>query len=268
MLENKLMPTPTITAVMLTMPGRAALRHEALKCLANQSRPVDELVIAFDGDDRLSMPEATAISHIPCRPLYGTWANVTEKYNAALALASSEWVTLWDDDDWCGSRRIADVMIKNAAAPMADIIGPCEILYHELIGTDRRTVKFVTKAHVVDGASAFRRALWQEHPFHLVKSRHPNAARVANIGDWIVRRVAGGVKCATVDFPYVAMIHGGNATMARPFRVAPKTNEVYDGPDDFTVAGGREIALSVMGETALHAYEAALPPPAKSVKKP
>lgn len=246
-------PKPLISVVMLTMPSRAAFRSLALNCLFSQvGAPAIELVIAMDDGDHLSLDDAKRLvdSGIPRNVIYGTWKTVADKQNAAIAQATGAWITFWDDDDWSGPTRLADTAAAIARPSQPGIVGPASVLYHELIGKARRTLRFTTGFYVVDGCCAFQRALWERNPF-LVKSQY------GDVGDWIVHRVRGGTSVETVDFDYVAMVHGKNATMpGRPFRIGAD-GTVYDGPKDYQLLGGPEIIEPLTGKVQLAAFAAA-----------
>jgi glycosyltransferase involved in cell wall biosynthesis len=255
------MPPPVISVVMITQPSRLHFRKLALQCLAAQvDPPAVEVVIATDDGDHLTAAELAPLharfgaDHV--KVIAGTWKTVPDKHNAVIAAASAPWFTFWDDDDWCSPDRLRAVY--GHLSEDVDILGPDAIHYHELIGSYRRTLVFTTHAHVIDGAATVRRSLWERTPFTPSKSRHPNAARWGTIGDWIVHRAADRAAVRVVNTPYVAMVHDTNASIpARPFRVEEKTGRVLDGPLDYTLAGGRQLAAELMGEAALQAYEKA-----------
>jgi hypothetical protein len=258
------MPSPILSVVMITMPSRAHFRRQALACLLAQvDAPLIELVIATDARDHLHVEDAAALNRYVgvdnLKVVRGEWPTVPDKHNAAVAATTTPWFMFWDDDDWCAPTRLR-TFAAAAAADDADIIGPRAIHYHELIGDRRATVQFTTAAHVVDGAAAIRRALWERAPFKPSRSVHPRAAHWGTVGDWIVQRVAHDrAVVKVVDSAYVAMIHGDNAsTPARPFRVSTDgTETVLDGPLDYKIVGGRAAAAEIMGDVALAAYEAA-----------
>jgi len=252
------MTTPDISVVMITQPSRVHFRKLALRCLANQhGAPNAEVVIALDDGAHLTVAEAKELTERfgvdNVKVVYGTWKTVPDKHNAAIAATRAPWVALWDDDDWCAPDRL---QVSYVATNDSDIVGPSTIHYHELIGDARRTLEFTTKAYVVDGASMFRRALWERTPFVPFRGPHPNAARWGTVGDWIVARAAQNhARVAPVTFSYVAMVHAGNAsTPARPFRVAAD-GTVLDGPHDYRLVGGRDVAAGMTGEIMLRAYE-------------
>lgn len=264
MIGSSAVTQPLISVVMLTMPGRAKLRRQSLACLldktAGQLRaPPFELVIAMDDGDHLTMDEAALIvdSGVRRQVIYGTWPTVTDKHNAAIEATSGTWVTLWDDDDWSGPSRLAAVGADIADNPTDGIVGPKRILYHELIGPARRTYEYTSPAFVVDGVATFKRSIWEAQPF-VVKSYH------GDVGDWIARRVTDGCHYSHVHFPYVAMIHGKNATTPNPLRCATALDgtltSVLDGPMDYEYVGDRDRAREVMSEATLQAYEAAVAP--------
>lgn len=256
---------PSLSIVMLTMPGRAAFRRLALECLLrhqDHGLSACELVIALDDGDNLTLDEAKFIvdSGIRRKVVKDTWKSVTDKQNAAVSETTAPWVMLWDDDDWSAPDRIRDTFHAiNAHDPAVDIVGPRTIHYHELIGTARRMVKFTTGVHVVDGAAAFRRSLWEQQSFRLLP-RYDNKPDPGNVGDWIARRVMAGARVRNTSYSYVAMIHGANTTTARPFRVDPVEGAVLDGPVEYTVVGGRDDVARLIGETTLRRYEAAVKP--------
>lgn len=255
------MPPPVISVVMITQPSRLHFRKLALQCLAAQTDPpAVEVVIATDDGDHLTAAELTPLHERfgaeRVKVIYGTWKTVPDKHNAAIAATSAPWFTFWDDDDWCSPDRLRAVY--GHLSERVDILGPDTVHYHELIGAQRRTLKFTTHAHVVDGVATIRRALWARAPFVPSKSRHADAHRWGTVGDWIVKAVAAHAAPQIVNTSYVAMVHNANASIpARPFRVEEKTGRVLDGPRDYTLLGGRDAAVELMGEAAMHAYEKA-----------
>ena len=249
---------PTLSIVMITMASRARLRAIVIDQILAQAGAAGgagdiEFVLGLDADDR-SMAYADAVklqaSRVALRAVRGTWPTVTQKQNAAIGAARGRWVTLWDDDDWSGPDRLTKTF-EAIAATGGDLIGVERIHYHELTSPDRRTVAFTTPAVIVDGLATFRRKLWETAPFE-IKSQH------GDVGDWIVQRARAGATVRTTTFDYVAMIHGTNATRARPFRVDPVNGEVFDGPREFKLIGGRDAAAAIMGDAALAQYEAAV----------
>ena len=248
---------PLISIVMLTMPSRARFRAVTIPQLLAQRGiqghdELIELVIAFDTGDSLSLDHAAAIKSagIKLRRVDAVWPTVTDKHNAAIDAATGEWIMLWDDDDWAADDRLVNTIwgISDADDLGHNLVGMRDILYHELVGPARLTVRFTTPAVIVDGLATFRRSLWERTPFE-VKSKH------GDVGDWIVRRHRENVGCTYITFGYVAMIHGTNATRAQPFRVDPVNRQVFDGPVEFAVLGGREVTAQLIGEDVLVAFE-------------
>lgn len=248
--------TPTLSIVMITMASRARLRTIVLDQLLAQARPFGgdvEFVLGLDtGDTTITYDDATKIqaSGVAYRAIRGTWPTVAQKQNATVGAACGRWVTLWDDDDWSAPDRLTKTF-EAIVTTGGDLIGVERIHYHELTSPDRRTVAFTTPAVVVDGLVTFRRKLWEAAPFE-VKSKY------GDVGDWIVQRTRAGATVRTTTFDYVAMIHGTNATRARPFRVDPVNGEVFDGPREFKLVGGRDAAATIMGDAMLARYEAAV----------
>lgn len=241
---------------MITMASRARLRAIVLDQLLAQARPFGndvEFVLGLDADDTtITYDDAAKIqtSGVTYRAVRGTWPTVAQKQNATIGATRGRWVTLWDDDDWSAPDRLTKTF-EAIAATGGDLIGVERIHYHELTSPDRRTVEFTTPAVIVDGLVTFRRKLWEAAPFE-VKSTS------GDVGDWIVQRARAGATVRTTTFGYVAMIHGTNATRARPFRVDPINGKVFDGPREFKLVGGRDTAAAIMGDAALAQYEAAV----------
>lgn len=241
---------------MITMASRAKLRALVLDQILAQARAFGhdvEVVLGLDADDATVTYAAAAAlqaSGVAFSAVRGTWPTVAQKQNATIAMTRGTWVTLWDDDDWSAPDRLTKTF-EAIAATGGDLIGVERIHYHELTSPDRRTVQFTTPAVIVDGLVTFRRKLWEAAPFE-VKSAS------GDVGDWIVRRASAGASVRTTAFDYVAMIHGTNATRARPFRVDPINGKVFDGPREFKLVGGRDTAAAIMGDVALAQYEAAV----------
>lgn len=241
---------------MITMASRAKLRALVLDQILAQARAFGhdvEVVLGLDADDATVTYAAAAAlqaSGVAFSAVRGTWPTVAQKQNATIAMTRGTWVTLWDDDDWSAPDRLAKTF-EAIATTGGDLIGVERIHYHELTSPDRRTVAFTTPAAVVDGLVTFRRKLWEAAPFE-VKSKY------GDVGDWIVQRTRAGATVRTTTFDYVAMIHGTNATRAQPFRVDPVNGEVFDGPREFKLVGGRAAAAAIMGDAMLTQYEAAV----------
>jgi len=241
---------------MITMASRAKLRALVLDQILAQARAFGhdvEVVLGLDADDATVTYAAAAAlqaSGVAFSAVRGTWPTVAQKQNATIAMTCGTWVTLWDDDDWSAPDRLAKTF-EAIATTGGDLIGVERIHYHELTSPDRRTVAFTTPAAVVDGLVTFRRKLWEAAPFE-VKSKY------GDVGDWIVQRTRAGATVRTTTFDYVAMIHGTNATRAQPFRVDPVNGEVFDGPREFKLVGGRAAAAAIMGDAMLTQYEAAV----------
>lgn len=241
---------------MITMASRAKLRALVLDQILAQARAFGhdvEVVLGLDADDATVTYAAAAAlqaSGVAFSAVRGTWPTVAQKQNATIAMTRGTWVTLWDDDDWSAPDRLTKTF-EAIAATGGDLIGVERIHYHELTSPDRRTVEFTTPAVIVDGLVTFRRKLWEAAPFE-VKSKY------GDVGDWIVQRTRAGATVRTTTFDYVAMIHGTNATRARPFRVDPVNGEVFDGPREFKLVGGRDAAATIMGDAMLARYEAAV----------
>lgn len=240
---------------MITMASRDRIRVPVLAGLLAQARGLGgavELVLGLDDDAVITHGDATTIaaSGVAWQGVRGRWPTVADKQNATVARARGAWVTLWDDDDWSAPDRLTKTF-EAISTTGADLIGVERILYHELTAPTRRTVEFTTPAVVVDGLVTFRRKLWERAPFE-VKSTY------GDVGDWIVQRTNAGASVRTTAFGYVAMIHGTNATRAKPFRVDPVNGKVFDGPREFKLRGGRDTAAAVMGEEPLRQFEAAV----------
>lgn len=247
----------TLSIAMITMASRDRIRAPVLAGLLAQARGLVtdvELVIGLDADAVVPYDEAqvVAASGVAWQGVRGRWPTVADKQNATIARTRGAWVTLWDDDDWSAPDRLAKTL-EAIGTTGADLIGVERILYHELTAPTRRTVEFTTPAVVVDGLVTFRRKLWERTPFE-VKSAY------GDVGDWIVQRTNAGASVRTTAFDYIAMIHGANATRARPFRVDPVNGKVFDGPREFKLRGGRDATAAVMGEETLRQFEAAVSP--------
>lgn len=236
---------------MLTTTRRSRLRSAALASLAAQSGAGSfELVVITDDDDPVTPRELTVASKAADVTVYRRtdWPCLAEKRNAACRLAAGKWITFWDDDDWSSPWRL--MMLRRLAETNAQIIGNATILWHELVGPARNTVRYVspTPDYVVGGTLAFRKDLWHEVSF---------ADHNGDEGWWTLDQLKAGARLALTSEPYVAMVHGDNVVNRRPFRVNSTTHEVHDGPE-YTWLGGRDTALEAMGAAALEHFEAAV----------
>jgi hypothetical protein len=238
---------------------RAKLRAAALPCLLGQTgAPAFEIVLALGDGEAPSMAEATVIgrSGIPYQMVRRSWEHVTDKQNAAVAAATGEWFTFWDDDDWSAPGRLAAT-----AAAIKDglgIVGPNSTHYHELCTPTRYTAKFTTGAHVLDKVAAIRRALWVKQPFRLI-SRPYGGPDPGNVGDWIVKTIHGGADYQVINDPgYVTMMHKTNTATPKKFRIEAQTKRVLDGPKEYTLLGGREAAVAITGDADLKRFEDAV----------
>lgn len=233
---------------------------EALRCLVEQGdRPRVELVIAMPDGVLLPMEQAKLIgsSGIPYQVVHGSWAHITDKQNAAVAVTKGEWFTFWDDDDWSDSSRLAfTVLAIEEATDDTAFVGPTEMLYHELSAPTRHTLQFTTATPVLDKPAAIRRALWSKQPFEL-RARPFGGPDPGNVGDWIVRRGLAGGMAAAAEFVYIGMLHGANTNSPKAFRVDPTTRRVFDG-NDYAWVGGREIVAGFMTDEVLKRYEASI----------
>lgn len=176
------------------------------------------------------------------------WSCLAEKRNAACRLANGKWLTIWDDDDWSSPWRL--MMLRRMAESNAQIIGNSTILWHELVGPARNTVRYVspTPDYVVGGTLAFLKDLWHEAEF---------TDRKGDEGWWTHDQLKAGARLMLTSEPYVAMVHGDNISNKAPFRVNPMTREVHNGRE-YTWMGGRDHVLEVMGQVALERFEAAI----------
>lgn len=243
---------------MLTTTKRAQLRAATLPCLLNQvGAPPFEIVFALGDGEALTTAEAADVAHsgIPYTAIRGSWEHLTEKQNAAVKVATGEWITFWDDDDWSTDNRlatVADVITKDLS-----FVGPASITYHELVEKTRHTAKFVTGAKIVDKTALIRRAIWDKEPFKL-HARPYGGADPGNVNDWMVGWIDKGHEHKNVEFPYVAMMHKTNTSTIKRFRVDPNNNKVLDGPKEYTLLGARPAVEAIIGASALARYEAAV----------
>jgi len=236
---------------MLTTSRRSRLRSAALAALAAQSGAgAFELVVVTDDDDPITPRELTVASKASDVTIYrrSDWTCLAEKRNAACRLAQGRWITFWDDDDWSSPWRL--MMLGRMAACGYQIIGNSSILWHELVGPTRATIRYVSPSptYVVGGTLAFLKDLWHEVEF---------TDRKGDEGWWTIDQLKAGARLGITNEPYVAMIHGDNAVNQQSFRVNPTTHEVHDGAE-YTWLGARATAVEVMGQAALERFEAAI----------
>lgn len=240
-----------ISCVMLTTTRRSRLRSASLAALAAQAGAgAFELVVITDDDDPVTPRELTVASKASDVVLYRRtdWASLAAKRNAACRLANGRWLTIWDDDDWSSPWRLRT--LRRLAETRAQIIGNSTILWHELVGPARNTVRYVSPSpdYVVGGTLAFLKDLWHEAEF---------TDRRGDEGWWTLDQLKAGARLGLTVEPYVAMIHGDNISNKAPFRINATTHEVHNGAE-YTWQGTREAVLEVMGAGALTRFEAAV----------
>lgn len=240
-----------ISCVMLTTAKRSRLRSASLAALAAQrSCGAFELVVVTDDEDPIELHKLRVDSKASDVTLYRRtdWSCLAEKRNAACRLAQGRWITIWDDDDWSSPWRLMNV--RRMAETSAQVIGNSTILWHELVGPARNTVRYTspTPNYVVGGTLAFLKDLWHEAEF---------TDRKGDEGWWTHDQLKAGARLGVTSEPYVAMVHGDNISNKAPFRVNPTTREVHNGAE-YTWLGARDTALEVMGAEALERFEAAV----------
>lgn len=244
---------PQLTVLMVTSPARAKLRTAAWAALAAQA-DVDEgveiLVLADAGDGvNLSPPPWAASLDV----VIDRWSTLTAKLNAGFKSATAPYVTFWDDDDWSGPTRLRETL-DLIDSIYFDVAGPTTMLRHELATQARRTLRYTSPANrPIHNGMIIRRELVLAHPFVAKVAK----ANQHDVGDWLTRRIDSESDVINVEFPLVAMVHGSNMNAPKSYRVN-EHNVVMDGPREYEAIGARGAVLSVMGEPALAAFEAAV----------
>jgi hypothetical protein len=225
-----------ISALMLTTKDRWFFTGLAIESWLDQRdrQPDDELVIVseddipglgqFDeGSPNIRFVDAPAALEL------------AEKRNLGVDACRNPLVLFWDDDDWHGPERLqttrfhAGISVSyrhvvdrgsTIAHELPQIVGQREALFHELIGEGRTFLYQYPLAAMqkdpffVGGTLAFRKELWEKHPFVEKETR-------GDEGWWMVERmrdegVTFGPILRTDATTYVAMIHGKNYMTHQP----------------------------------------------------
>lgn len=222
-----------ISALMLTTPDRWFFTGLAIESWLAQKNRQDEDELVIISEDWLEIAPHSGVRFVKT----AFSETLAEKRNIGVSACRNPWVLFWDDDDWHAPERLKATR-EVATRPVCyrhikgddrsplliheppQIVGQREALFHELIG-ERRTFLYRypvanmrTDPFFVGGTLAFRKRLWEEHPF--VELESPG-----DEGWWMVARMRdGAVPHAPIvrrdATTYVAMIHGKNTCATEP----------------------------------------------------
>jgi glycosyltransferase involved in cell wall biosynthesis len=155
--ESHTVIEPLVSCLCVT-EGRAAFMPWLLWCFERQTWANRELIIvdSSPGSFPLTVPEAVRVITAP----KGT--NVATKRNIALASASGEYITWFDDDDWQHPDKLGRLVAALAGgAPMA---GSAEGWFFNLHGERCRRFQ-ARRGHILFNGAGFRRDIAVAHRF-------------------------------------------------------------------------------------------------------
>jgi len=187
-----------VTCVMPTTAARNAFRAASIRWFLTQDYPDRDLLIVSDGQE-IDVPDHPLIAHAH---LDGT-RSIGAKYNAALAMASGEYVALWEDDDWIGPSRLS---VQMAAIEETGFrkCGTREMYFWDLPSRRMYVLRMDTPPNFcAHGSILAHRSLWKEY-------RYPDQ-NAGNDSRW--QQSSSLVPAAVIpsDRWYVAMRHGQNS---------------------------------------------------------
>ncbi len=194
-------PLPYVTCAMPTNNRRRFI-PSALAGFFAQTYPACELIINDDGADSIAdlIPDDPRIRYMRHADRHSLGA----KRNQCAELAGGTIIVHWDDDDWQAPWRVA-YQVGLLEQSGAHYCGTRRILHYEP-ATDRAWlfgVPLLMPAFFFGCCIAYRRALWERHPFEPVTGDED--VRFARA----IRREAGVLALK----PYlVAMIHAVNVS--------------------------------------------------------
>lgn len=148
---------PLISCLCLTMPGRKAFFHQALKCYYAQTWPNKMLTVVTDNG-------------------YGVWCdgiqNVTfderftigQKRNLGCSSVLGEYIAIWDDDDYYAPRRLEAQYqaLQSSGKAVCTIRSAPFKQGSEWFGIDPANIKGGTG---IGSSLFFKRSWWQSRPF-------------------------------------------------------------------------------------------------------
>jgi hypothetical protein len=204
--------------------------------------PTCEVILALDaGDVNWTGHRATATA--PRAPNEKVWQYIHRKYRDAFRDAHGEWIVCVDDDDWFEPERL-----RALASAEADIVCASHVHVHELRSSARRTYRRVMHPPgLLESTVAFRRELLRRLPLD-----------DPELGLWVQALRHAGARVEERTWAHVMFLHGANADLAAgrtALRVDAVTGAVHDGPNEYTLLGGRATAAEIVGEGELHAWE-------------
>ncbi len=192
---------PLVSCIMPTA-NRAQFIPLAMKYFARQDYPNLELIVLDDGDPvRHLIPDDPRIKYArPGEQL----TTVGAKRNYANRLANGEILMHLDDDDWYA----ADWVTKQTDTLLttdADICGLSELFFYSP-STDK-SWKYIyptdERPWVAGATMAYRKAFWEQHPFHNAQVGEDNQ---------FVWFSGGKVATNTYIDGFVSIIHPANTS--------------------------------------------------------
>ncbi len=197
------MVTPSVSCIMPTAARRAFIPRAIALFLA-QTEPDCEFIILDQG----AIPIADLVPHHP-RIVYRYEPGriLGDAHNRLCELASAPIIVQWDDDDWHGPTRVTTQCAALDRA-RADICGLACVPFLSDDGTAAWDYRWESPAPWVFGATfAYRRDLWERHPFAAVSVGYDNLFVQGVTGARILPQADGGW--------FVARIHASNTSAKR-----------------------------------------------------
>jgi glycosyltransferase involved in cell wall biosynthesis len=154
---------PLVSCIMPTRNRREFIPR-ALDCFRRQDYPNLELVIVDNGSNSIAdlVPDDSRIRYfqVPSSLTLGALRNY------ACERTLGQIIVHWDDDDWYPPHRVR-TQVQALVAGNAHISGTSTLYYYDV--THRRAFLYqyscVPKTWVAGNTLAYRRSLWQGHPF-------------------------------------------------------------------------------------------------------
>lgn len=195
---------PSVSCLMVTRSSRLAFARRAIACFQAQTYPAKELLIVDDGpdEDLVRHLEESPDSRIRLARLPAENLPLGALRNIAVARASGEYVTQWDDDDLAHPHRIELQMgVLGAVGADACLLSRWQIWW------PRRRRLATSKRRAWEGSLLCAR--------HKVPSYDERLRRGEDTP--VVLRLASREKVAFLDAPwlYTYVVHGENTTAER-----------------------------------------------------
>ena len=218
--------------------------RQAIFYFMRQTYANRELVVLDDGDDDVGdlLSGDPRLRHVRVAPGLSLGA----KRNAACAAARGELIVHWDDDDWSAPQRLE---VQVAALRDADLCGVDRPLFYEPVADRAWDFKDRKKGgwRWVCGATlAFRRSLWERHPFRNFRIGEDDRFVKAAQDSRVMPLPDGEI--------YIGLIHPGNTsekeTDKKGWRSVPNERIARLLGDDFAFYRGIGERYSTMRQSS------------------